>query len=166
VQGLAPALLFPALYKHNKRKNRTVAEALTNDQWIRDVSHDLTVPLIDALVQLWGMIEDVPFDLNNLELDMILWIRTASGDYSAKSAYELQFKGGYTSCNSRGFYLQVSTFGVEGLGPFKMQDASSLCGCFFGTEFGQLTGCLLENGQIPISALYVGETYRQPNIFF
>jgi hypothetical protein len=61
VQGLAPALLFSALYKHSKRKKRTVAEALTNDQWIRDVSHDLTVPLIDELVQLWGMIEDVPY---------------------------------------------------------------------------------------------------------
>jgi hypothetical protein len=61
VQGLAPALLFPALYKRSKRKKRTVSEALTNDLRIRDVSHDLTVPLIDELVQLWGMIEDVPY---------------------------------------------------------------------------------------------------------
>jgi hypothetical protein len=53
VQGLALALLLPALYKHSKRKKRTVAEALTNDQWIKDVFHDLTVPLIDELVQLW-----------------------------------------------------------------------------------------------------------------
>jgi hypothetical protein len=97
VQDLAPALLFPALYKHSKRKKRIVAEALTSDQWIRDVSHDLTVPLIDKLVQLWGMIEDVPFDPNNLEPDTILWTRTTSGDYSAKSAYELQFEGDFIS---------------------------------------------------------------------
>jgi hypothetical protein len=43
------------------------------------------------------MIEDVPFDPNNLEPDTILWTRTALGDYSAKSAYELQFEGGFIS---------------------------------------------------------------------
>ena len=43
VNGKAPALLFPQLYKHSKRKNRTVADALLNEQWIRDLSHDLTV---------------------------------------------------------------------------------------------------------------------------
>jgi hypothetical protein len=56
--GGAPALMFPQLYKHSKRKNRIVAEAMQSEQWITDVMHDLTVPLLDEFVQLWGLVED------------------------------------------------------------------------------------------------------------
>ena len=87
-------MLFPHLYKHNKRKNRTVADALLNEQWIRNVSHDLTIPLLDEFVNLWGIIEEINFDINNQEPDTIRWTRTASGEYTAKSAYYLQFEGG------------------------------------------------------------------------
>lgn len=98
VDGNAPALLFPQLYKHSKRKNRNVAEALINEQWIRDVSHDLTVPLLDEFVKLWGLIDEVvSFDCNNQEPNTIRWTRTASGEYTAKLAYNLQFEGGIFS---------------------------------------------------------------------
>jgi hypothetical protein len=41
------------------RGKKMVAEALLNDQWIRDVMHDLNMHLIDELVKLWGLIEDL-----------------------------------------------------------------------------------------------------------
>jgi hypothetical protein len=47
--GGAPALMFSQLYKHSKRKNRTVAIAMQNEQWITDVMQDLTVPLLESL---------------------------------------------------------------------------------------------------------------------
>ena len=97
LDGNAPALLFPLLFKHSKRKKRTVAEALLDDQWIRDVAYDLTVPLLDEFVQLWELIDGANFDANNMEADTIVWIRTASGDYSAKSVYNMQFEGGLLS---------------------------------------------------------------------
>jgi hypothetical protein len=43
---------FPKFFNHSKRKNRSVAEALDNDQWIWDVMHDFTVPLLDEFVKL------------------------------------------------------------------------------------------------------------------
>jgi len=70
-----------------KRKKRSVAEALLDEQWIRDVAYDLTVPLLDEFVQLWELIDAANFDANNTEADTIVWTRTASEEYSAKSAY-------------------------------------------------------------------------------
>ena len=97
LDGNAPALLFPLLFKHSKRKNRTVAEAISEEQWIRDVSYDLTVPILDEFVRLWGLIEDVHFDTSNPEMDTIIWTRTATGEYTARSAYDMQFEGGLLS---------------------------------------------------------------------
>ena len=97
LDGNAPALLFPLLFKHSKRKNRTVVEAIAEEQWIRDVSYDLTVPLLDEFVRLWGLIEDVHFDTSNPEMDTIIWTRTATGEYTARSAYDMQFEGGLLS---------------------------------------------------------------------
>jgi hypothetical protein len=31
---------------------------MQSEQWITDVMHDLTVPLLDEFVQLWGLVED------------------------------------------------------------------------------------------------------------
>ena len=86
--------LFPLLFQHNKRKNRKVAEALHNEQWIRDVAYDLTVPLLDEFVRLWEQIGAIHFDISSPEEDSIIWTRTATGEYSVGSAYEMQFEGG------------------------------------------------------------------------
>jgi hypothetical protein len=111
--GSAPALMFPQLYKHNKRKNRTVAKAMQNEQWITDVMQDLTVPLLDEFVQLWGLVEDAGFHPENFEPDTIVWTRTSSGDYSAKSAYKMQFDGGIFSSSPQD--------GLVGLGTLMLQ---------------------------------------------
>jgi hypothetical protein len=74
-----------------------VAQALHNDHWISDVMQDLTVPLLDEFVNLWGLVEDAGFQPHDLEPDTIIWTRTSSGDYSAKSAYKMQFEGGIFS---------------------------------------------------------------------
>jgi hypothetical protein len=80
-----------------QQKEEPVAEAMQNEQWITDVMQDLTVPLLDEFVQLWGLVEDAGFHQENLEPDTIIWTRTSSGDYSAKSAYKMQFEGGIFS---------------------------------------------------------------------
>ena len=85
LDGNAPALLFPLLFKHSKRKNRTVAEALSEEQWIRVVPYDLAVPLLDEFVRLWGLIEDVLFNAGNTEADTITWTRTESREYTLHS---------------------------------------------------------------------------------
>ncbi|WVZ88969.1 hypothetical protein U9M48_035436 [Paspalum notatum var. saurae] len=97
INGVSPALLFPELFKHSKRKNRTVAEALRDDNWIRDILHDLTVGLLSEYTQLWELVESVHFNHESAAEDTITWTRTASGEYSASSAYKMQFEGGLHS---------------------------------------------------------------------
>lgn len=132
IGGTSPALLFPNLYKHNKRKNRTVAEAmLHNDQWVRDILRDLTVGLLTEYVQLWGLVEGANFNNNpnNTEEDTIIWTRTASGEYTARSADNMQFEGGGMSS----LFPKTEQFGVSG---FHLA-ASSFCGYSFKIESGQ-----------------------------
>jgi hypothetical protein len=41
IDGHAPAKLFPLLYNHSRRKQRTVREAMLGGNWIGDIAHDL-----------------------------------------------------------------------------------------------------------------------------
>lgn len=91
MQGEAPATLYPTLYKHSKRKNRTVKDAITDSKWIQDVDYDMTVNLISDFISLWDRLQ--PIILNPDEKDSITWHHTADGQYTARSAYYLQFVG-------------------------------------------------------------------------
>ena len=54
-------------------------------------------PLLDEFVRLWELIDEAHFDGNNSDEDAIIWTRTTSGEYSAKSTYDMQFEGGLLS---------------------------------------------------------------------
>lgn len=99
LDGQAPATLFPALFKHSKRKNRTVKDALTGNRWITDVDYNLSELLIAEFVLLWGRLEG--FQLNQLQEDKITWAHTSDGCYTARSAYELQFMGSIASATAQ-----------------------------------------------------------------
>jgi len=91
LQGEAPATLYPALYKHNKRKNRTVKDAVIGNKWIQDIDYNMTVTLLTQFIALWQRLQ--PITLRPEEKDSITWRQTADGQYSAKWAYQLQFIG-------------------------------------------------------------------------
>ena len=82
------------LFKHSKRKKRSVAEAMTNNVWIQDVNHELTAPLIAEYITLWIAVQDADFDPSSELQDEIIWTRSSSGEYTAKSSYHMQFDGG------------------------------------------------------------------------
>jgi hypothetical protein len=86
-------MMFPELFKHSKRKNRSVADALLNDNWISDVAHDLSPALMAQYIMLWILVDAVHFDREDTAEDEIVWRMTADGAYSARSAYALQFEG-------------------------------------------------------------------------
>lgn len=46
LDGDVPAKMFLDLFKHSKRKNRTMAEALSNNGWVRDVDHNMSQHII------------------------------------------------------------------------------------------------------------------------
>jgi hypothetical protein len=91
LRGESLATRFPRLHKHSKRKNRTVAEAITNGRWIADIDYNLNQGLIADFIRLWEELEGVV--LVEGQEDTIVWSLTSDGQYSAKSAYSMQFEG-------------------------------------------------------------------------
>jgi hypothetical protein len=53
LHGCAPVLMFPTLYNRSKRKNRSVASAMTSENWIRDLMHELNPTLLIEYIRLW-----------------------------------------------------------------------------------------------------------------
>lgn len=82
--------MFPELCKHSKRKNRSVVDGLTDNTWVRDIDHNMNQQIIAEYLQLWEKLETVA--LTQLQEDRITWLHSSNGQYSAKSAHNLQFE--------------------------------------------------------------------------
>jgi hypothetical protein len=91
LQGEAPASVYLELFNHSKRKTRTVKEALTDSKWISDINHDMTVNLFSQFVDLVERLHGI--ELQPSQADKITWLHTSDGQYTARSAYHLQFVG-------------------------------------------------------------------------
>jgi hypothetical protein len=52
LNGTSVASLFPVMYNHSKRKNRSVAEAMENQNLIKDIMHKVTADLLTQYVLL------------------------------------------------------------------------------------------------------------------
>jgi len=93
IQGRREKDIAPLLYAKSKKKNRTVADALHNNTWIRDLDHRMgfTAELFLQFALLWNLIRHVR--LENHQEDSITWKFTPSGEYTAASAYRAQFLG-------------------------------------------------------------------------
>jgi hypothetical protein len=59
LDGEVPATLYPTLFKHNKRKNRTVNDALADEKWIRDVDYSMTVRMVEEFISLWIRLQGI-----------------------------------------------------------------------------------------------------------
>jgi hypothetical protein len=79
LNGSAPALMFPGLFQHSRRKNRTVADAIYNENWIRDGMHNISPTLLAEYVMLWTLIDAAVVDPEDVNEDEIIWARTATG---------------------------------------------------------------------------------------
>lgn len=85
------------LYKHSRRKKRIVAEALGGDKWIDDIRHNLTTTLVTEFFKVFECLWTTNTILTQGTEDNIHWKWTESGEYSAKSAYQMQFLDGVPS---------------------------------------------------------------------
>jgi hypothetical protein len=52
VRGTMLAAMFPTLFEHSRRKNRSVAEAMSGDVWISDLMHDITPDILAGYIML------------------------------------------------------------------------------------------------------------------
>uniref|UniRef100_J3M7K7 Histone H2A/H2B/H3 domain-containing protein n=1 Tax=Oryza brachyantha TaxID=4533 RepID=J3M7K7_ORYBR len=89
--------IAPGLYRHSRRKKRTVREALQDDKWIQDVNYNLTLPLVEEYFAITQLLQETTITLTPGTEDSIRWKWTASGQYTAKSAYQMQFFGSIAS---------------------------------------------------------------------
>jgi hypothetical protein len=91
IENFAPTVF--ACVPPRIRKSRTVAEALTNVEWPRDIQGGLSWTGIREFLQLWDCLMGI--NLTDQE-DRHTWRLDASGCYSSKSAYKAFFCGDVT----------------------------------------------------------------------
>jgi hypothetical protein len=70
--------------------NLTVQQALTNRNWIRGLQRISSTAQLQQFVRLWTLLQQVQLSEQPNE---VCWRFTASGKYSSKSAYIIQFAG-------------------------------------------------------------------------
>lgn len=87
------AARFPSLFAASRRKQRSVADALHDHRWVRDLRHAINLPILDEFIDLWREINNRNLQLQEGTADTISWLLTADRTYSARSAYRLQFEG-------------------------------------------------------------------------
>jgi hypothetical protein len=90
LQGKRPKDLASLLYAKSRRKKRKVAEALQNDNWIRDLNHrtGFTTAHYSEFIMLWTLIDQT--SIQPQQEDSIAWTRTRSAVYTTASAYRTQ----------------------------------------------------------------------------
>lgn len=91
LQGNAIADLAPYLFRvvsRGRRKVCTVAEALTNNSWLRDIRGALTTQVIVDYVRIRALVERVHLQPSP---DTYVWKWHPSGIYTAQSAYNALF---------------------------------------------------------------------------
>jgi hypothetical protein len=74
------------------KRTRTVADGLPEHAWARDISGELTLGALRGYLRLWGAIQSVQ-RLGVDEADTFRWKWTATGVFTAKTAYLTLFHG-------------------------------------------------------------------------
>lgn len=88
---MVPRDIAPALFGTASRKERTVYDALSMNNWLHDLERNWKDDMIQELINLSSLLDHT--ELNPLVEDHITWKLTNDGAYSARSAYLLQFEG-------------------------------------------------------------------------
>jgi hypothetical protein len=93
LHGRRPIDVAPLIFEISKRKNWVVAKALHGNSWVAkiDLEKNFTIEHFNQFLELWTHLSTI--HLNELVEDDISWRLASNGQYSAKSAYEVQFLG-------------------------------------------------------------------------
>jgi hypothetical protein len=93
VDGRKPKDIAPKIFEICKKKRWSIAQALHDNEWITKLWNEVTLSIVHLtqFVQLWALIQRVR--LHAEVDDEFAWKLTANGQYSAESAYKLQFFG-------------------------------------------------------------------------
>lgn len=94
LQGSCPKTIAPSLFAISTRKNCSVCEALKDETWLHDLARGLSEHMVPELTDLAARISHVV--LLEDQPDIITWRFANDHEYSARSAYRLQFEGSIT----------------------------------------------------------------------
>jgi hypothetical protein len=85
--------IAPLVFAKSKRKNWKVHNALKDNAWVGkiELGMDFSFQHLSQFINLWGLLQEVHL-VEDVE-DSIVWKLTENGQYSSKSAYNLQFLG-------------------------------------------------------------------------
>jgi len=89
IEEVAPKIL--SLVSKRIIGRRTVAEALTDEKWIDDIRVGVPVEALMEYLELWDKLSNI--ELQDGAQDRHIWRLSASGKYTAKSAYDVFFQG-------------------------------------------------------------------------
>lgn len=89
IQDIAPCLCNTVGVR--VKKQRTVAQALQDDRWIRDISGALTVQVILEYLHVWDLTREI--QLADCQNDRICWMWTLDKVFSTSLAYRAFFIG-------------------------------------------------------------------------
>src|SRR6266540_3538135 len=67
-----------------------IREDLQENKWTRGLMRMTNAEEISEFINLWGLVEHVVL---GDQPDTITWLWTVSGEYTSKSAYDIQFQG-------------------------------------------------------------------------
>ncbi|KAE8812211.1 hypothetical protein D1007_10820 [Hordeum vulgare] len=84
-------LEYPDLFNHSSRKNRTVKAALHGDKWTQDLRHVSLNDILPQFMLLLRAIRMAHIVFEEGTPDEIKWTAGGGGDYSARSADDMQF---------------------------------------------------------------------------
>jgi hypothetical protein len=83
------------------RKNQSVFDDLANDNWTQGLWRMTDANEMAKLINLWTLIQ-------NLQLlpreDELVWRWTSHGGYTAKTAYQVQVRGTYSTFNNKAIW--------------------------------------------------------------
>ena len=94
INGASAKTIAPSLFQKTHRKKISVQKALENNRWIDHIYPPNSHAEVSEFADLWEAIKDTQL-INNME-DDIRWRWTESGEYTTKSAYEIQFQGTFS----------------------------------------------------------------------
>jgi hypothetical protein len=79
----------PTLFSFVRASEVTVASAIPNHRWARDIRGGLSTRALSKYLFLWDMIRNI--ELSPGQADQAVWRRTEDGVFSVQSAYQLHF---------------------------------------------------------------------------
>jgi hypothetical protein len=93
--GKTPKSMAPNLFHKSKRKRLTVQMAVQENRWINHILSLQTEQELREYMKLWELTSSI--QLQEGTEDSIRWRWTQDGEYTTKSAYQIQFEGTYNN---------------------------------------------------------------------